>query len=403
MCVAWAPGRVNLIGEHTDYSGGLVLPVAIQYGVSIDVARRRGTRSRSARSGFGAAPPFAADGSGPAAKGWARYAQAVAAELDLLGRPPVGLTGTVDSDLPVGAGLSSSAALEVAVALALCAVAEFEVEPLELALGVPARGAAGRRRAVRDPRPGRVASRARRPGDAARLRHARAPARPGARGRCARGRRLGGVAHTARDVGLRAAAASELEAGMPETASRHVRTENRRVRRLRGGARGPRPRGGRDACCSPATRACATTTRSRSPSSTCSSSSRRQLARTAPGCSAAASAARSSRSRRPSARSSSRRRRRAPTGSEPAATAHRSSESRRRCRGDARVSQRAQTSAAARSRTSTRGSSSRYRSAVSGPQLAVPSPRCAWSRLRNVSGRGSRSYRVPRRGQVGRR
>jgi galactokinase len=55
-------------------------------------------------------------------------------ELDALGRPPVGLVGTVSSDLPAGAGLSSSAALEVAVALALCAVAEWGLEPLELAL-----------------------------------------------------------------------------------------------------------------------------------------------------------------------------------------------------------------------------------------------------------------------------
>ena len=66
--------------------------------------------------------------------GWARYAQAVAVELDLLGRPPIGLSGTVRSDLPTGAGLSSSAALEVSVALALCAIAGFELEPFALAL-----------------------------------------------------------------------------------------------------------------------------------------------------------------------------------------------------------------------------------------------------------------------------
>src|SRR5262249_18579772 len=75
-----------------------------------------------------------ADGGGPAAAGWARYGQGVAAELAALGRPAIGLVATVDSDLPPGAGLSSSAALEVAIALALCAVAEVEVDPLALAL-----------------------------------------------------------------------------------------------------------------------------------------------------------------------------------------------------------------------------------------------------------------------------
>ena len=131
--VAFAPGRVNLIGEHTDYSGGLVLPVAIQYGVSVEVDAEAAEISLSSEQA-GPAPPFAADGAGAPAAGWARYGQAVAGELDLLGRPPAGLTGTVRSDLPTGAGLSSSAALEVSIAFALCAVADFELDPLELAL-----------------------------------------------------------------------------------------------------------------------------------------------------------------------------------------------------------------------------------------------------------------------------
>jgi galactokinase len=130
---AWAPGRVNLIGEHTDYSGGLVLPAAIQLGVSVDI-EEPAEAIELASSRHGSARAVAPDGSGARAGDWGRYAQAVAAELAALGRPAVGLRGAVESDLPEGAGLSSSAALEVALALALCAVAGFEVEPLELAL-----------------------------------------------------------------------------------------------------------------------------------------------------------------------------------------------------------------------------------------------------------------------------
>jgi galactokinase len=129
----WAPGRVNLIGEHTDYSGGLVLPAATQFGVTLEILSPSDSVSLTSTLA-GVAQPFEPDGSGVAASGWARYAQAVAVELAVLGRPAVGLIGTISSDLPAGAGLSSSAALEVAVALALCAVAGWELEPLELAL-----------------------------------------------------------------------------------------------------------------------------------------------------------------------------------------------------------------------------------------------------------------------------
>jgi galactokinase len=128
----WAPGRINLIGEHTDYSGGLALPAAIELGLSVQI-HEPSDQIRLFSDTFGAAHPFAADGSGPPAQGWARYGQAVAAELDAIGRSPVGLTASISSSLPPDAGLSSSAALEVAIALALCSVADFHVDPFELA------------------------------------------------------------------------------------------------------------------------------------------------------------------------------------------------------------------------------------------------------------------------------
>jgi galactokinase len=113
----WAPGRVNLIGEYTDLVGGLVLPAALDLGITLEAEAAERTELVSAQ----------------ASAGWRRYVDAVEHELAALGRPPVGISGELTSTLPVGAGLSSSAALEVVVALALCAVADFELAPLELA------------------------------------------------------------------------------------------------------------------------------------------------------------------------------------------------------------------------------------------------------------------------------
>jgi galactokinase len=125
----WAPGRVNLIGEHTDYSGGLVLPVAIHLGITLAVE----PAERIALVSNGEAVELAADGTGEA-HGWGRYVAAVAQELGALDRRAVGIKGIVEADLPQGAGLGSSGALQVVLALALCAAADFELEPFELAL-----------------------------------------------------------------------------------------------------------------------------------------------------------------------------------------------------------------------------------------------------------------------------
>ena len=123
---AWAPGRVNLIGDHTDHTGGLVLPMAIDLGTTV-TGQRSGevVEIRSSTEPEPAIVPLDVHDPSSVRPGWARYVAGVVAEMG----PLTGFRGTVDTTLPVGAGLSSSAALEVAVALAL----GFEGSALELA------------------------------------------------------------------------------------------------------------------------------------------------------------------------------------------------------------------------------------------------------------------------------
>jgi galactokinase len=131
--VVRAPGRANLIGEHTDHTDGLVLPVAIDRGVELTVDGVGGDRIQLTSAQADGAVDVSADGSDIPSQGWGRYVAAVAAELADLGRPPVGVTGHLESDLPQGSGLSSSAALEVVVATTLVLAAGADVAPLDVA------------------------------------------------------------------------------------------------------------------------------------------------------------------------------------------------------------------------------------------------------------------------------
>jgi galactokinase len=116
-----APGRVNLIGDHVDYLGGLVLPMAIDLGTTVEGEPGGDiVELHSALEPEPAVVPLDVENPSTVEPGWARYVAGVVAEL----RPAEGFTGTVTTTLPVGGGLSSSAALEVGVALALGAPAD---------------------------------------------------------------------------------------------------------------------------------------------------------------------------------------------------------------------------------------------------------------------------------------
>jgi galactokinase len=116
-----APGRVNLIGEHTDYNDGFVLPIAITRQVSAAYARRTDRTLRLHSTSSGSAVVDLDAMLIPTKGAWSNYPVGVAVELAKAGVKLAGADVLLDSTVPLGAGLSSSAALEVATALALLA------------------------------------------------------------------------------------------------------------------------------------------------------------------------------------------------------------------------------------------------------------------------------------------
>ena len=117
-----APGRVNLIGEHTDYNDGFVLPCAIDFATEVAIAPRTDNRIRVVAADYdNQRDEFAADARPQHSdKGWANYIRGVVdVFIQRFGPLPHGLDMVVSGNVPQGAGLSSSAALEVAVGKAL--------------------------------------------------------------------------------------------------------------------------------------------------------------------------------------------------------------------------------------------------------------------------------------------
>jgi galactokinase len=123
--VARAPGRVNLIGEHTDYNDGFVLPMAIDRAVWIALRPRADDRVTAHSLDFDIAADFTLNDMQPERGVWGEYPKGVAWALQRAGHVLRGWEGIVASDVPIGAGLSSSAALELATARAFAAVSDL--------------------------------------------------------------------------------------------------------------------------------------------------------------------------------------------------------------------------------------------------------------------------------------
>jgi galactokinase len=128
-----APGRVNLIGEHTDYNDGFVMPAAIDFSTWVAASPRRDRVLRAWSRQYQEAWEISLDAvSGPPSGHWSDYVRGIAAVLQSAGVKLGGANLLIDGQVPVGAGLSSSAALELSVGLALAGVSGIEVPRLDL-------------------------------------------------------------------------------------------------------------------------------------------------------------------------------------------------------------------------------------------------------------------------------
>ena len=128
-----APGRVNLIGEHTDYNDGFVMPFALEQRVRIAAAPRDDGRWQVSSLNQGSTESFGADDLRPGMSGWQAYAAGVVWALEQAGHTIAGADLVLASDVPVGAGLSSSAALECAVLTTLADLNSLDIGLLDRA------------------------------------------------------------------------------------------------------------------------------------------------------------------------------------------------------------------------------------------------------------------------------
>jgi galactokinase len=129
-----APGRVNLIGEHTDYNDGFVMPAAIGFSTFVTVKPRDDRKLLVYSENFSEEVEFDLDEANPQARGhWSDYVHGVAVVLQQAGYTLSGATLRIRGKVPIGSGLSSSAAIEVATGLALMTNAGLDIDRVTLA------------------------------------------------------------------------------------------------------------------------------------------------------------------------------------------------------------------------------------------------------------------------------
>jgi galactokinase len=129
-----SPGRVNIIGEHTDYNDGFVLPMAINYATWIAFRPRDDSQIHITALDMGEKYDFDLHQLDKGAGGWREYITGVAWALSEAGHQLSGWEGVISGNIPIGAGLSSSASLELALARAFALVSDLKWNPVEMAL-----------------------------------------------------------------------------------------------------------------------------------------------------------------------------------------------------------------------------------------------------------------------------
>lgn len=132
--VAFAPGRINLIGEHTDYQEGFVFPAAVKQGIWVAIQKNNTRICRLISADFGQEFSFNLDFLAPKKDHWANYAMGMCTLMKQSGYEVQGFDMVFGGNIPVGSGLSSSAALSVAIGTAISALFDFHIPKKNLAL-----------------------------------------------------------------------------------------------------------------------------------------------------------------------------------------------------------------------------------------------------------------------------